>query len=77
LLKSKLSLSEHSSLLSTRKSRDFLQSSIRATPLPKKYRRALNDLYKLWSTTVLKVAVIEDATVTSASSHPEQIAAFD
>jgi len=43
--------------------------------------KALNDLYKLWSKTVLKLADIEDATVTSASSHspahcnPEQIAA--
>jgi hypothetical protein len=43
--------------------------------------KALNDLHKLWSKIVLQLADIEDATVTSASSHPpahcnsEQIAA--
>ena len=37
---------------------------------------ALDDLHKLWSQIVLKLADIEDATVASASSHlPEQIAA--
>jgi hypothetical protein len=30
--------------------------------------KALNDLYTLWSTTALKLADIEDAPVTSASS---------
>jgi len=31
--------------------------------------KALNDLHKLWSQIVLKLADIEDATGTSASSH--------
>jgi len=50
---------------------------------PEEISKALNELYKLWSTTVLKIADIEEATVTSASSYspencnPEQIAAFD
>ena len=45
--------------------------------------KAFKVLHKLWSQIVLQLADIEDATVTSASSHspencnPEQIAAFD
>ncbi len=45
--------------------------------------KALAELHKLWSQIVLKLADIEDATVTSVSSYspencnPEQIAAFD
>jgi hypothetical protein len=40
--------------------------------------KALNDLYILWSKMVLKLADIEDAAVTSASSHsnPEQISGW-
>ena len=45
--------------------------------------KALNDLHKLWSRTVLQLADIEDAIATSAPNHspakcnPEQIAILD